>query len=177
MSSHSITTELRPSSPPVVGDVVYRFEGELGALNPVGLFDEGIRFFNQFEGRLVDGPFAGGRISGPDFFVLRHDGIGEIHAPELIEFEQHRVALDVRGYVVPPAGSTMPPLAALLEPGFEFPDVPFRITASALASTTSPEFSHLNGVVIVVEGEVNMGTGAMDVTARVVGRPRPVHGG
>lgn len=168
----TITTTLRPSSPPVLGDTVYRFEGELGPMNPVGLFDEGIRFFNQFEGRLVDGPFAGGRISGPDFFVLRHDGIGEIHAPELIEFEQHRVALDVRGYVVPPEGLTMPPLAVLLEPGFEFPDLPFRITASALASTTSPEFSYLNGITIVVEGEVNMGTGAMDVTARVVDRPR-----
>jgi hypothetical protein len=175
MSNQPTTmTAPRPASPPVLGDTVYRFEGELGPMNPVGLFDEGIRFFNQFEGRLVDGPFAGGRISGPDFFVLRHDGIGEIHAPELIEFEQHRVALDVRGYVVPPAGMTMPPLSALFEPGFEFPDVAFRITASALASTTSPEFTSLNGVTIVVEGEVNMGTGAMDVTARVVDRPAGV---
>jgi hypothetical protein len=158
----------------VLGDTVYRFEGQLGSLNPIGLFDEGIRFFNQFDGRLVDGPFAGGRISGPDFFVLRHDGVGEIHAPELIEFDDHRVVLDVRGYVVPPAGLTMPPLTALLEPNFEFPDVAFRITASALASTTSPEFVYLNGVTIVVEGEVNMGTGAMDVTARVVDRPASV---
>jgi hypothetical protein len=69
---------------------------------------------------------------------------------------------------------TMPPLRALFEPGFEFPDVAFRITASALASTTSPEFTSLNGVTIVVEGEVNMGTGAMDVTARVVDRPAGV---
>lgn len=161
----------RPANPPVLGDIVYRFEGELGPLNPVGLFAEGIRFFNQFEGRLVDGPFTGGRISGPDFFVLRHDGVGEIHAPELIEFEQHRIALDVRGYVVPPSGMTLPPLGVLLEPGFEFPDAAFRITASALAATTSPEFTYLNGVTIVVEGEVNMGTGAMDVIARVVDRP------
>lgn len=172
MSSQSATTAIRPpAGRPVLGDTVYRFEGELGPLNPVGLFPEGIRFFNEFEGRLVDGPFAGGRISGPDFFVLRHDGIGEIHAPELIEFDEHRVALDVRGYVVPPSGVTMPALSALLEPGFEFPDVPFRITASALASTTSPEYTYLNGITIVVEGEVNMGTGAMDVTARAVDRP------
>ena len=170
MSTPSITTP-RPTSPPTFGATVYRFQGELGPLNPVGLFDDGIRFVNQFEGRVVDGPFAGGRISGPDFFVLRHDGVGEIHAPELIEFEQHRVALDVRGYVVPPDGMNLPPLAALLEPGFEFPDVPFRVTGSAFASTTSTEFTHLNGVTIVIEGQVNMGTGALDVTARIVDRP------
>ncbi len=171
-TSSTTTTALRPTSPPAFGDTVYRFVGELAPMNPVGLFDEGIRFFNQFEGELVDGPFAGGRISGPDFFVLRNDGVGEIHAPELIEFEQHRVALDVRGYVVPPAGVEMPPLAVLVEPGLEFPDLPFRVTGSALASTTSPEFSYLNGVTIVVEGTVNMGTGALDVTARVVDPPR-----
>jgi hypothetical protein len=158
----------QPSTPPTFGAIVYRFQGELGPLNPVGLFADGIRFHNQFEGRIVDGPFAGGRISGPDFFVLRHDGVGEIHAPELIEFGAHRVALDVRGYVVPPAGMTMPPLAVLLEPGFEFPDVAFRVTGSALAATTSPNFAHLNGTTIVIEGEVNMGTGALDVTARSV---------
>jgi hypothetical protein len=131
------------------------------------------RFHNSFDGAIVDGPFAGGRISGPDFFVLRPDGVGEIHAPELIEYGAHRVALDVRGYVVPPDGAPVPPLAALLEPGFEFPDVPFRVTGSAFASTTSPEFADLNRVTIVVEGEVNMGTGVLDVTARTVERAAP----
>jgi hypothetical protein len=158
-------------APPELGDIVYRFRGRLGELNPVGLFDDGIRFFNQFDGAVVGGPFAGGRISGPDFFVLRPSGVGEIHAPELIEFEEHRVALDVRGYLVGPDGIELPPLTALHEPGFEFPDVAYRVTASALASTTSPEFEHLNSAVIIVEGEVNMGTGAMDVTARLVDRP------
>jgi hypothetical protein len=157
--------------PPTIGAIVYRFQGQLGPLNPVGLFDEGIRFHNVFEGEIVDGPFAGGRISGPDFFVLRHDGIGEIHAPELIESGELRVALDVRGYVVAPDGLAMPPLSALLEPGFAFPDVEFRVTGSALAATTSSEYAHLNGTTIVVEGTVNMGTGALDVTARAVGRP------
>ena len=160
-----------PTAPPTLGATVYRFQGYLGPLNPVGLFDDGIRFHNTFEGQIVDGPFAGGRISGPDFFVLRHDGIGEIHAPELIEYGSHRVALDVRGYVTPPDGTPVPPLAALLEPGFEFPDVAFRVTGSALAATTSPEYAHVNGTTIVIEGEVNMATGALDVTARAVDRP------
>ena len=161
----------RPTTAPTLGPTVYRFQGELGPLNPVGLFHDGIRFHNTFEGRIVDGPFTGGRISGPDFFVLRPDGIGEIHAPELIESGSHRVALDVRGYVTPPVGAPVPPLAALLEPGFEFPDVPFRVTGSALAATTSPEYAYLNGTTIVVEGHVNMATGQLDVTARAVAPP------
>jgi hypothetical protein len=167
MSTTAIT---HPTTEARLGRIVYRFRGELGPLNPVGLFDDGIRFHNTFEGDVIDGPFAGGRISGPDFFVLRHDGVGEIHAPELIEYGAHRIALDVRGSVVPPDGAPVPPLSALLEPGFEFPDVPFRVTGSAFAATTSPEFAELNWVTIVIEGEVNMGTGALDVTARVVER-------
>lgn len=169
-----MNTALHPpksGSAPTLGATVYRFRGQLGPLNPVGLFDDGIRFHNQFEGRVVDGPFAGGRISGPDFFVLRPDGVGEIHAPELIELGDLRVALDVRGYVVPPAGAPVPPLADLLAPGFEFPDAAFRVTGTALASTTSAEYRHLNRATIVVEGTVNMGTGELDVTAQLVDPP------
>lgn len=166
-----MTTTLHPpqsGSVPTIGATVYRFRGQLGELNPVGIFADGIRFHNHFEGRVVDGPLAGGRISGPDFFVLRPDGVGEIHAPELIELGDVRVALDVRGYVVPPEGAPVPPLDAVLQPGFEFPDVPFRVTGTAIAATTAPGHAHLNRSTIVVEGTVNMGTGELDVTARLV---------
>lgn len=148
-----------------LGELVYRFQGQLGELYPVGLFDDGIRFHNQFEGRVVDGPFAGGRIFGLDQFLLRPDGIGEIVAPEVIDDGEHRVSLEVRGYLVPPAGAPAPPLAAVLEPGFAFPDAEFRVTASAIVATTSPRHAHLNNKVVVVEGTVNMATGAMDVSA------------
>lgn len=153
-----------------VGSVVYRFEGQLGAMNPIGLFDQGIRFHNQFEGAVVDGPLAGGRIYGLDEFLLRPDGIGEIHAPEVIEHGDHRVALDVRGYVVPPEGLVVPALEAFLDPSFELPDVPFRVTGSAFAATTSPELQHLNSTTIVIEGEVNLATGRLDVEARAIDR-------
>ncbi|MGH2476905.1 MAG: hypothetical protein ACRDIL_16720, partial [Candidatus Limnocylindrales bacterium] len=123
-----------------LGELVYRFEGQLAEMYPIGVFPEGIRFHNTFQGDVVAGPFTGGRIFGPDLFVLRRDGVGEIHAPEVIDDGQHRVALDVRGYVVPPPGAPVPPLEALLEPGFEFPDVDFRVTGSALATTAAPEY-------------------------------------
>jgi hypothetical protein len=153
-----------------VGELVYRFEGTLADMYPIGVFPEGIRFHNQFEGTIVAGPFTGGKIFGPDLFLLRPDGVGEIHAPEVIDDGTQRVALDVRGYVVPPPGAPVPPLEALLEPGFEFPDVPFRVTGSAFARTVAPEYQYLNRATIVIEGYVNLGTGELVVEARAVER-------
>jgi hypothetical protein len=153
---------------PQLTELVYRFEGQLGELYPLGLFDDGLRFHNQFEGHVVDGPFAGGRIFGLDQFTLRPDGVGVIDAPEVIEVGEHRVAIHVRGYVVPPAGAPAPPLEAVAQPGFEFPDVPFRVTGTALVSTTSEAFAHLNRSAVVIEGTVNMATGRLAVEARAV---------
>jgi hypothetical protein len=169
---HEERTE-RPRA--AVGELVYRFEGQLAAMYPVGLFPEGIRFHNDFEGTVVAGPFAGGRIFGLDQFLLRPDGVGEIHAPEVIDDGTTRVSLDVRGYVVPPPGAPVPPLEALLEPGFQFPDTPFRVTGSALVSTAAAAYDYLNHTTVVIEGEVNLATGALVVEARAVERtaPRP----
>jgi hypothetical protein len=153
---------------PQLTDLVYRFEGRLGELYPLGVFEDGLRFHNQFEGHIVDGPFAGGRIFGLDQFTLRPDGVGVIEAPEVIEADGHRVSVHVRGYVVPPAGAPAPPLELVAQPGFAFPDVPFRVTATGLVRTVSPAFTHLNHTVLVVEGEVNMATGRLEVEARAV---------
>ncbi|MDY7106660.1 MAG: hypothetical protein S0880_36250 [Actinomycetota bacterium] len=151
-----------------IGKLLYRFEGQLGELYPIGLFPDGIHFHNEFEGRVVDGPFAGARIFGLDQFVQRPDGIGIIVAPEVIDDGTHRVALELRGYVVPPAGLPVPPLEVMLEPDFAFPDLDFRVTGVATAATASPELAHLNSSIVVVEGKVNLSTGALDVSAYLV---------
>jgi hypothetical protein len=166
-----VDTDPVASSPPSLGEVVYRFQGRLGTLNPLGLFADGIRFHNQFEGRVIEGPFAGGRIYGIDHFLQRADGVGEIRAPEVVELDQHRISLEVRGYVVPPTDVPVPPLEAMLDPSFEFPDVLFRVTGSAIAATTSEDHDALNRATIIVEGTVNLSTGALDVTARTVDPP------
>ena len=147
------------------GELIYRFEGRLGELYPIGIFPEGIRFHNDFDARVVAGPFEGGRIFGLDQFLLRPDGIGVIDAPEVIEAQGCRVAVRVRGYVVPPPGLPVPPLEVVAEPGFEFPDVPFRVTASATLQTAAPTFAHLNHTVAVIEGTVSFATGRLDVEA------------
>ena len=104
----------------------------LGEMYPLGIFEDGIRFHNEWEGRITEGPFTGGRVFGLDQFVLRPDGIGVIDAPEVIECGDVRVTARVLGYVVPPAGLVVPPLEIVASPGFEFPSVPFRVTASAM---------------------------------------------
>ena len=63
--------------------MIYRFEGSLSDLYPIGTFDEGIRFHNEFSSTVVAGPFTGGRLFGVDFFLLRPDGVGVIIAPEV----------------------------------------------------------------------------------------------
>jgi hypothetical protein len=160
------TPESSPSVAASRGDLIYRFEGSLGELYPVGIFTEGIRFHNDFNGRIVDGPFAGARIFGLDQFLLRPDGVGEIDAPEIIDAGDRRIALHVRGYVVPPAGMTMPPLEVVASPDFAFPDVDFRVTASATIKTVAPGCERLNHTVAIIEGTVNMATGRLAIEAR-----------
>lgn len=170
ITQQDTSAELATRPRATLGELVYRFEGNLGEMYPVGLFAEGIRFHNEFEGTVVAGPFAGGRIFGLDQFLLRPDGVGEIHAPEIIDDGVSRLSLDVRGYVVPPPGAPVPALEALLQPGFEFPDVSFRVTGSAMVATTAPAYQYLNAATVVIEGEVNLATGALRVEARAVER-------
>lgn len=163
-----MTTSLAEKAPQTfaAGDLIYRFEARLAEMYPLGLFPEGIRFHNDFSGTIVDGPFEGARIFGFDPFLLRPDGVGVIDAPEVIDAGETRVSVHVRGYVVPPRGMQMPPLEALLEPGFAFPDIDFRVTALGLIRTADPRYAALNATVAVVEGTVNLATGRLVVEAR-----------
>jgi hypothetical protein len=62
----------------------------------------------------------------------------------------------------------MPPLEVLASPCFEFPDLDFRVSAAALLRTADPRFDHLNRVVVINEGTVNLGTGRLVIEARAV---------
>ena len=116
-------------------ELVYRLEGSLADLYPIGLFAEGLRFHNDFSADIVEGPFKGGRIFGLDQFMLRPDGVGLIVAHEVVEGSDPLVAFDIRGYVLPPAGLYLPPLEVLASPGFAFPDLDFRVLSTALMLT------------------------------------------
>ena len=148
------------------GTLIYRFEAQLGEQYPVGIFPEGIRFHNGFEGTIVAGPFEGARIYGIDLFILRPDGVGEVVAPEVIDAGAIRAQVDVRGYVVPPDGLEVPPLEVIASPGFSFPDLDFRFTGSGLMRSAAPGFEWMVRTVAVLEGTVNLGTGRIEVEAR-----------
>ena len=153
-----------------LGSVLYRFQGQLADLYRVGIFAEGLRYHNDFEGTIIEGPFTGGRLFGLDQFMVRPDGVGVIIAHEIVEHDDVKVWIDLRGYVVPPEDAPSIPLEALLDPTFVFPDADFRVTGAAMARTDSAEWAHLNRSTVVVEGTANLGTGALDVTARIVER-------
>jgi hypothetical protein len=160
------TNEQPRATSPQRGELIYRFEGTLGELCPIGVFPEGVRFHNDFTATVTDGPFAGGRMFGLDKFLLRPDGIGVIEAPEVIEHAGRRVAADVRGYVIPPDGAPVPPLDVIVSPDFAWPEVPFRVTGTALFRTADPDLDALNRIVAVIEGTVVMATGELRVEAR-----------
>jgi hypothetical protein len=160
------TTSTEVTGPGRPGELIYRFEGKLADMYPIGIFSEGIRFHNEFQASIVEGPFKGGRIFGLDQFLLRPDGIGVIVAPEVIDTGTVRVSGEVRGYVVPPEGLEMPPLEVLASPGFEFPDLDFRVSASVTFRCAHPEYEWLNRTVGVIEGTVNLGTGRLVIEAR-----------
>jgi hypothetical protein len=149
--------------------LIYRFVAQLTDVNPVGVLPEGLRMANAFEGEVVEGPLAGSRIWGVDPFLLRPDGVGVVDAPEAISGDGRHIQAHARGYAIPPEGMEIPPLEALLAPGFEWPDVDFRFTGSVFFRAADPELEALNHTVGILSGTVNMGTGRLDVTARAAG--------
>lgn len=154
---------------PETGAVLYRFEGRLTEMLPVGILPEGLRMANPFEGTVTDGPLAGARVWGIDHFLLRPDGVGVIEAPETFSRGDLHVIGQVRGYVLPPEDAPALPLEALLDPEFEWPDVPFRILGSVMFRTSQPELAWMNRTVAVISGSVSMNTGRLVIEARAAG--------
>ena len=149
----------------------YRFEGSLTGGHPIGLTTDGLRADNTFAGTIVEGELAGAHVEGVDYFRVRADGVGVVTARELITHDEHTIAVDVHGLVLPPAGMPQVPIEELARPDFAWPDADFTIEAFATFETASPAFAHLNQMTVVHSGTVNLATGALVVDAR---RPAPV---
>jgi hypothetical protein len=154
---------------PRQGELLYRFEGQLTDMLPVGVLPEGLRLVNPFEGTVTDGPLAGARVWGIDHFLVRPDGVGVLDAPETFSRGELHVAGQVRGYAFPPVGAPVPPLQAMLQPDFVWPDVPFRILGSVMFRTSSPELDWMNRALAVISGHVTMSTRRLVIEARAAG--------
>jgi ketosteroid isomerase-like protein len=145
----------------------YSFQAQLTRISPVGLVPEGLRIDAGFAGTVTDGPWAGRTIEGIDYLVIRPDGVGVIDAHELVSGEQGALAsLHAEGYIVPPF--PMPPLTALLDPAFTWPDVDLPLHGSVRVQTAAAGSAAANHTVFGFTGAVNMSRGWLAVTARAV---------
>lgn len=149
------------------GPFLYRFEAQL-APSPIGLVPEGLLMANAFEGRVTEGLMQGARVWGVDHLLIRSDGVSVIDAPKTISLGDRHLFEHVRGYCVPPVGLTVPPLEAMLEPGFAWPDVPFPVRATSTFRTADPELAPLRSAIALIEGRVWFSTGRLEIETRLM---------
>ena len=157
------------------GQLLYRFEAKLEIM-PIGLVPEGIRMANSFEGTVTEGDFVGARVWGIDHLLLRRDGVGVIDAPKTISDSDRHLYEHVRGYWMPPEGMEAPPLEALLDPCFEWPDTLFPVHGFSTFRAGHPELEYLNRAIARIDGWSNPRTGGLVVETRLVDHAMDVKG-
>jgi hypothetical protein len=78
------------------------------------------------------------------------------------------VATEVHGYVAAP--SPVPPLEAVADPAFAWPDAELPMHGSVVLRTAVPELQALNSTVYGFTGTVNVGRGELRVRAHSLAR-------
>lgn len=142
----------------------YAFQAQISRISPIGLVPAGLRIDVGFAGALTEGPASPGRIEGVDYLLIRHDGVGVIDAYELITGpDATATSVHAQGYVVPPF--EMPPLEALLDPSFAWPDVDLPMHGSTLLQSATAGLEEVNKTTYAFTGSVNMARGALLVEA------------
>jgi len=152
---------------PTVGPLLYRFEAHLDVV-PIGLVPDGIRMANTFEGRVTHGLMEGARVWGIDHLLLRADGVAVLDAQKTLSQGATHVHEHLRGYGLPPDGMAMPPLEALLDPTFKWPDVLFPILGSSTFAAAAPDVQFLNRAIARVDGWFSFATGRLAVESRLI---------
>jgi hypothetical protein len=147
--------------------LLYRFEASVD-VKPVGLVPEGLRLIVTFDGRVTHGLLAGARVWGTDPLLLRRDGVGVIDAPKAISTGDITFHEHVRGYCTPPDGLALPPLEALLEPGFAWPDVLFTVHGFSMFSAAGPKLAALNRAIARIDGRASFARGRLAVETRLM---------
>jgi hypothetical protein len=131
---------------------------------------------NSFEGVVTRGIMEGARVWGIDHLLLRSDGVAVLDAQKAISRGNDHIYEHVRGYGLPPEGMQMPPLEALLDPEFEWPDVLFPVLGSSTFRTAVPGLTELNGQVARIDGWFNFASGRLCVETRLLDHRATVEG-
>lgn len=150
---------------------LYRFEAQL-EIHPIGLVPEGLRMANAFEGRVREGLMAGARVWGIDHLLLRSDGVAVIDAQKTLSLGKVNLYEHVRGYCLPPAGLSLPPLARLLEEDFVWPSDLFAVRGFSMFRAGTRELAFMNRALASIEGSASYATGALTIETRLLGSDR-----
>jgi hypothetical protein len=143
----------------------FSYEGHFTSLTQVGLVPEGLRLDVAFEAKVTEGPATGGTVTGIDYVVLRPDGVGVLDVRSLVRTPSGTtISGQARGYLTSPAA--MPPLAALLAPDFEWPDVDFNLHGAITLRTMDPALAAVNHTMYGYTGTANVARNELKVRSR-----------
>lgn len=120
-----------------------------------------------FTGTLTSGELEGAELHGVDYLLIRPDGVAVIDAHETIVSNNgaSTVHAHATGYLVPPF--EMPPLEALLQPDFAWPDVDLPMHG-AVTFESGEKGSVLNSTVYAFTGMVNVARGVISASAKTI---------
>jgi hypothetical protein len=147
----------------------YAFEATITRVVPIGLVPEGLRLDAYYQGRMTEGPLTGDTVDGVDYLLLRRDGVGVIDVRQVFSGEGGRtVTTRVHGYLTP--SGPMPPLEAMADPGFAWPDAEIPMHGAVDLRTAAPELQELNATVYGFTGTVNVARGELRIRAQSLAR-------
>ena len=112
---------------------------------------------------------TGDTVDGVDYLLLSRDGIGVIDVRQVFSGEGGRtVSTRVHGYLTPPR--PMPPLEAIADPAFTWPDAEIPMHGAVDLRTAAPGLQALNATVFGFTGTVNVARGELRVRAQSLAR-------
>jgi hypothetical protein len=149
-------------------ELLYAIDGQFHDIVVIGPVAEGFRMNGHFGGEVTAGELTGAKMTGVDYFLLRHDGVGVVRAHEVITAGDRVIAVELHGLLQPPRGIAAPKPADITLAGFAWPAAPYTIHVSARFETAAPGLTHLNGTVVAHSGTVNFATGKLWIEARII---------
>jgi len=128
------------------------------------LVPEGLRGDGHTLGVITEGMLAGATMTGTDYIVYRHDGVGVIDARYFVSGEDgSTAAITLKGFLGEPSPGL---LEALLDPEFEFPDMDIPLHGAAWLQTMAPQYAFANHTVFGFTGTINLAAGLLRLSFR-----------
>ena len=139
-------------------------EGQMTGYDIIGLVPEGLRIDSYASYVVTEGIFVGATMSGTDFLLYRHDGVGVVDIRAFaVDPEGVAAAVTMKGFLGEPSPGM---IEALLDPEFEMPNVDIPLHGAAWFQTMAPQYAFVNHTVFGCAGAINMLEGVLRITCR-----------